>query len=1391
LLAADLLITELVADNDGSLRDDDGDVSDWVEIYNPTADPVSLLGWTLSDDAAEPTKWSFPVAWIDPGGYLVVFASGKDRAVDAFRLRRDFNSVSDGTFLVDLADGIYDVRLTMGDAARPRDSVAIHVQGEVVDTVATDAGQFAVKHYTAEVSEATAGQLAIRLEDTGGVTGRAVINGLVITPAAGGEPVLMLDFGQEGSPVEPGFLEVRASDTYRAEAGYGWHAEAADADQDRGLDFDQSPHANFKLGQQGEHLRLLDPDGSVVFQYAPEYPEQRLGPSYGVQQARTDTTPVVAGSAAQVLVPSVANGGAALGTSWTEVGFDGAGWMSGTTGVGYERGETFAGLIATDLEADMFGTNTTAYVRVPFELEDAFLIYSLALRIKYDDGFVAYLNGQEVARRNAPEGVGWNSQSTRTRLDSESVEFEAIDISSFVSLLEDGPNVLAIHGLNSSDTSDRFLVVPELDVSRGEPIETVSLGYFSTPTPGGPNGVESLSGLVAQPTMDVGRGFFEAAFDVVITSATPGATIVYTTDGSVPSLDGGTQVSPADSLTPPSITLHVDRTMVLKAAAVLSGSVPSPSETHTYIFPADVAAQDFQGTLDAGFPELWGPVAPDYGIDPDVVGPNDRFDGEFAGEFIDALTAVPTLSIVMDSDDLFGAEGIYTNSALSGSQWERPTSVELLYPDGTRGLQVDAGIRIQGGFTRDHGITKKKSFRLVFRSQYGPAKLEFPLFGEAATDRFDTVILRTNGDDGWQWTNAGPQPQYIRDEWMRATQLAMGQVGSHGTFMHLYINGIYWGLYNPVERPEASFSETYFGGDKEEWDVLNAGSPVNGTRGTWDDLADLVRPVDTPDQQASNAAYQRVLGNWPDGTNDPDLETQLDVENYIDYMILNIYSGNTDWPRHNWYAARQRGPESTGFKFYSWDAEWTLNLRSPVTTNQTGVHIQLAHFYDKLRANDEFRLLFADHVQRHFAPGGVFYVDPEHPQWDPAHPERNVPAARYSALADQVELALIGESARWGDQHRENLPYTLREWRAERDVILANYFPHRSAIVLDQFIAAGLFPELPAPQFSQYGGEISEGFELQIGATAGDIYYTVDGTDPRLSSFGREAEEEAVGPTAIQYTGPIDMSGGTVVKARVLVRAGDLNLSGTLDSQDADDLALALRRPDVYHQTHGIAAPVAGDTDGDGDVDFDDIARLNELVADPALADTDLRWSALSEAAFASEGPLPLRITEIMYHPSDPEPGSGFDDDADFEFIELVNISDTSTIELENVAFTDGIAFTFPQRALGPGQQVVVVRNLAAFDERYGNLDAVAGQYGTPGGLKLNNSGETLRLEDATGNVIQEFAYVDTWYPSTDGSGFSLEMVDPHSDDSSLWGQRHGWLASLQRGGTPGMDRPT
>lgn len=169
-----------------------------------------------------------------------------------------------------------------------------------------------------------------------------------------------------------------------------------------------------------------------------------------------------------------------------------------------------------------------------------------------------------------------------------------------------------------------------------------------------------------------------------------------------------------------------------------------------------------------------------------------------------------------------------------------------------------------------------------------------------------------------------------------------------------------------------------------------------------------------------------------------------------------------------------------------------------------------------------------------------------------------------------------------------------------------------------------------------------------------------------------------------------------------------------------------------------------------------------------------------------------LRVTELMYHPADPSPeqvAAGFTDADQFEFIEFKNTSATETLNLAGVKLTNGVAFDFAGSAitsLAPGAYAVVVVDPAAFTARYGAGLPVAGTYTG----QFNNAGETIRIEDGSAVVIQDFTYDDTgegWHPTTDGDGYSLVIVDPLGD-TSAWSDGPAWRPSGAIGGSPGTD---
>lgn len=1360
LLAVTPLITEFMASNSLQL-DIDGDSSDWLEIHNPSTSALNLDGYYLTADPARLLRWRLPAQTIAAGGYLQLWASGKNRAVVGSQLHTDFTLDADGGYLALLAADTtpvheyasYPQQLTnvsYGLSVQRDEDPLIGASGTLTYRIPTGpmpadwtARDFAEAGWTAGAAglgydtETTTPQVpgfGVRMVDTSSGTianigvATTLLNGnttgfVVASNRAANSTVI--NYGDTGSftaaaqrlPNDPNGL---------------WSASNSAPERER---FALRITANVVIPANTYTINVGSDDGFRLtipgVTFAGRSGENFTG---ATNPSPADTLVYGGGRGHGNTFANFTVGAGGLSTTLQLDYFDGGGGDSLELSLALTARTTFSTstfsllsngthgwqitspsvtpvpsllpLIATNVQATMKDVVPSAFIRAPFALGEGDGYESVRLRVNYDDGFIAYINGQEIAWRNAPETPVWNSTATISRPDDAGLTYEDITVDLPEGLLVEGANVLAIQGLNSEATSTDFLIYPQLT---GLGPAVVGERYFTTVTAGGANPTSDFTGRVADTTFSHDRGFYDTAFNLVIATDTPGAQIRYTLDGSAPTATTGLVYNGA---------LSIAGTTTLRAAALKPGLISSDVDTQTYLFVDDVPNQTSQWTLNRGFPAMWGTTTPDYGMDNEVVGPGDLFGGVYAASIRDDLKAVPTLSIVMKTDDLFGASGIYTNSTAAGIAWERATSVELLYPDGGDGFQMDAGIRIQGGAFRDHSLTKKHSLRLLFKNQYGAGKLDFPFFDQlGAVDSFDTLTLRANNNDGWQWGSAGGKPLYARDEFGRRTQLATGNAGPHGNFMHVYINGVYWGMFNPVERPDAAFAASYYGGAKENWDAINSGIAVDGNLTAWNTLLTLCNDVaNGADEAARTAAYEKILGNNPDGTRNPAYPVYLDADNYIDYMIVNLYGGNSDWPHKNYYMARDRSADSTGFKFFMWDSEWSLNLQSTVTTDKTGVNTGVAVPYSKLRASAEFRARFADRMQKHFSVGGALYVDPANPAWDPAHPERNVPAARFMEIIEELREALVGESARWGDQHRATPPYTRNaEWQTELNTLLASYFPQRSANVIVQFRTAGLYIDptvVAAPVFSQPGGTVTAPFVLGLAnpGPAGTIYYTLDGSDPR--PVGGAATPTGA---ATAYTGAITLNGSTTVRARVLLANGT--------------------------------------------------------------------WGPLAESTYF----IPftqLRITEVMYN--NPVPAGGAYAAGDYDYIELLNTGATA-IPLAGVAFTEGIDFAFGGGAtLEAGARTLIVKNLAAFRERYGPSPVVAGEFANAS--HLSDGGETITLRGPAGEVLQSFHYKDGWYPITDGGGYSLVVVEP-AGSASLSSSR-AWRASALAGGAPGAADP-
>jgi hypothetical protein len=650
-----------------------------------------------------------------------------------------------------------------------------------------------------------------------------------------------------------------------------------------------------------------------------------------------------------------------------------------------------------------------------------------------------------------------------------------------------------------------------VDVAYGYNPTGASYEFLANPTPGQANDESGAwVGVVAPVIFSQPHGFYEQPFSLELSSATPEAMIFYTLDGSEPGEDQGMAYSGPISIT---------QTTLVRAIVLKPHYRPSYLDTRSYIFPGQVRQQP---AAPAGFSPTWGihsktiagytkgePVLADYEMDPAVVN-----DPRYRERLEAALTAIPSLSIVTAMDNL----RIYGEPRMRGIEWERPASVELIYPDqADLGFQINAGLRMQGGEVRWEYMPKH-SFRLLFKEQYGAGQLQYPLFPGSPVDTFNSLVLRAGTSESFAGRpDAGPRRStYAHDEWLRASQIAMSGVGSHGIFVHLYLNGLYWGLYNLVERPDTAFTSAYLGGDKadwfaikhgfstepaepnEPWRAANHGEPLEGDRTRYETLHRLAQEGYLADPQR----YARI-------------KEYLDTARFIDYILLNWYAGRTgDWARNNWYAG-VRNPNGQVI-YFMWDGENILESGPRIFLGEAKPINRFRPLFEALWQNGDFRQEWVDRTYQHLAPTGALSDENALNRWQ--------------AITGLIEEAIIAESARWGDTRTEP-PLTLADWqqaRAEgRRQLTGN-----GQKLLAKMREAGYYPAFDPPVFSPAGGLVEQPVRLTLSlagaAGSSKIYYTTDDSDPRLSGKG------AISPSAQLYQEPFMVTTTTRLKARAL-----------------------------------------------------------------------------------------------------------------------------------------------------------------------------------------------------------------------------------------------------------------
>ncbi|MDI6402908.1 CotH kinase family protein, partial [Balneolaceae bacterium ANBcel3] len=412
------------------------------------------------------------------------------------------------------------------------------------------------------------------------------------------------------------------------------------------------------------------------------------------------------------------------------------------------------------------------------------------------------------------------------------------------------------------------------DISIGRlPDGTGEWVFFSDPTPNATNAGSSDTGgdILDPPLFSHIGGFYQEPFELDLSHPDPNVSIYYTMDGSTPTTESkkwtqtvilSDRSGEPNSISEIQTTYALDQSgswrgpkgpvpkaTVIRAIAVKDGYLPSQIETHTYFLPSE--NHDLH-------------KLPVFSLATD---PENLFDHDY-GIYIPGA----------DGDPDHPGAGNFINR---GIEWERVGSLEFFETSGERVLSTDAGVRIHGNWTRRFA---QKSLRLYARNAYGDNRFYHPFFEELPYDQYNRLILRNSGNDWGYALFRDALAQQLVSHLNFDTQAYRPSV--------LYINGEYWGIHNIRERYDRHYLNRVYGLEEGEIDLL--------TGRYFASEGDSIHWIETLDYAAAHDLSIEEHYDY--------MQTRIDIDNYLNYFITNIFFANNDWPHNNYDYFRKRVP---------------------------------------------------------------------------------------------------------------------------------------------------------------------------------------------------------------------------------------------------------------------------------------------------------------------------------------------------------------------------------------------------------------------------------------------------------------------------------------------------
>lgn len=597
-------------------------------------------------------------------------------------------------------------------------------------------------------------------------------------------------------------------------------------------------------------------------------------------------------------------------SNWTASDFDDTGWGIGSTPIGY--GET-------NIVSSVPTGSQSVFMRTTFSIDDVSDVAQMVLHMDFDDGFIAYINGTEVARSN----MGNDSYNSYASNYSEGVIVNNVTPPSFTienpqSILHQGTNTFCVQVHNNSATSSDLLAIPILSIGHSttkanrQPVSAYATFSTKNAAPFAFKSSSDVLYLLKNQQVVDSIAWEDIPTDVTIGRETGDYQTAYYFAAPTPNLENTTQQYVAKTLSKPK--LNRDGGAYYKKKFYVAGYTTNNNATLRY-------------TTNGAVPTISSPISPDS----IYIGTSTNLrirafrEGYIPSETTTAtylilprIPQLPIASITVQKEDFFDYNtGIYVEGPNAESaephfganywqDWEKPAHFEYFTPKEGCVISQDVGVKIGGNWSR---ALPQKTLKLYARSEYGSNEMKYQFFKDKPIDAFHIIVLRNSGND---FNNTQMRDGVIS---ILAKQLNIDRQAYQPAIV--FINGVYYGIQNVREKINASYVAENYGYNKDDIDFIkNNGEVSNGTTNDFYAMRNYIENTDLSD----SANYQKTF-------------KYLDIDNFIDYNVLEMYVVNQDWPGNNtcyWHSRSANTP----WRYMLFDADFGLGVWDDGKVNQ-------------------------------------------------------------------------------------------------------------------------------------------------------------------------------------------------------------------------------------------------------------------------------------------------------------------------------------------------------------------------------------------------------------------------------------------------------------------------